>query len=735
MYLWGLSNLTNSMNKVNYSLLAALVNEPNANLFDDVIYHILGYAISSMAEAYTDREHKYSTTDVQMEIKKEVGIEIPVSIIRSTLISISKKGGDVSISFIGEKKSLFSIRRSWDAARTSYVSGKAQKLEDRKKQLESQYQIYLQNNRYVTETTIEDFLRQNMEEVLSFLKGKNDTYINGEYVHIARFLSYIRSSDPRLFEVVCDIVWGAMIAGLLRDGETKVEQEEVREVPKKTKYFLDTSIVMAALDLSIESNVSQAKDLIRVIKDNGGDILVHQLTYEEIDSILYSVIEAGAPYKLNDLAEAYTRRGLGKADIVLIKDRLEIRLKEIGISLLRLDGGELERAKSSCKESLLKQLAKSRGQGDSYTYREVHDICLWQYVSYYAAGARDPRKLDAYFITSNQDFILLTKANLDTSRKDCLIRPDNLVLNLWMRGGITSVMKKDLLSEKITKCIVANDVDTSRRVHLVLDQYVKTGNSVAEEDGKILYQALANRPPKLIELTDELSKDTDEAEKCAIQSKIFTEARAEVNQRNASHDDLLKQQERLHEELKDIDRQSRAKTKELTRRNELLVSREKQLETQKKLREELVTVRSQLSDIERARDTSIQTWKRWGGPILRILVALGLVFASGISIIQFIREDVQALLRSIITYLGGAALLTIFGFLVKIIFKRGAWKEYFDGCCPLSKGKYIEERRREWMERNKEQANKYADLMGQKEKLEKEDQDIENKLKSLEGAA
>lgn len=91
MYLWGLSYLTNNMDKVNYSLLAALVNEPNANLFDDVIYHVLGYTISSMAEAYTDRKHEYSTTDVQMEIKKEVGIDIPVSIIRSTLISISKR--------------------------------------------------------------------------------------------------------------------------------------------------------------------------------------------------------------------------------------------------------------------------------------------------------------------------------------------------------------------------------------------------------------------------------------------------------------------------------------------------------------------------------------------------------------------------------------------------------------------------------------------------------------------
>lgn len=612
------------MNKVNYSLLAALVNEPNANLFDDVIYHVLGYTISSMAEAYTDRKHEYSTTDVQMEIKKEVGIEIPVSIIRSTLISISKKGGDVSITFIGEKKNLFSIGRSWDTARTSYVSDKAQKLEDRKKQLESQYQIYLQNNRYVTEMTIEDFLRQNMEEALSFMKGENDTYINGEYVHVARFLSYIQGNNPRLYEVVCDIVWGAMIAGLLRDGETKVEQEEVQGVPKKTKYFLDTPIVMAALDLSRESNVSQAKDLIRVIKSSGGDILVHQLTYEEIDSILYSVIEAGAPYKQNDLAEAYARRALERTDIVLIKERLEIHLKEVGISILRLDGDELERAKSSCKEDLLRQLAKSRGQGDSYTYREVHDICLWQYVSYHAGGSRDSRKLDAYFITSNQDLIRLTKAitkaNLDGSRKDCLIRPDNLILNLWIRGGITSEMKKDLLSEKITKCIVANDVDTSRRVNLVLDKYIKTGNSVTEEVAKILYQELANRPPKLMNLVDELSKDMDETEECAIKSKILTEARAKFNERSTSHDDLLKQQERLREEVEElrgkystIDRQLREKNVEFSRRNELLVSRGKQLETQKKLREELVTVRSQLSDIERARDTSIQTWKRWGG--------------------------------------------------------------------------------------------------------------------------
>ena len=155
----------------------------------------------------------------------------------------------------------------------------------------------------------------------------------------------------------------------------------------------------------------------------------------------------------------------------------------------------------------------------------------------------------------------------------------------------------------------------------------------------------------------------------------------------------------------------------------------------KRSKEELAIVRSQLSDIERARDAGIYPWMRWVAPVLRILFALGLVFASGIFIIQFIREDVQALLRSILTYLGGAALLTISGFLAKIIFKRGAWKEYFDGLCPISKDEYIEKERKKWMERNKEQANKYAELMKQKEELEEKDQKIENELKLLEGAA
>nr|WP_314758968.1 hypothetical protein [uncultured Porphyromonas sp.] len=126
---------------------------------------------------------------------------------------------------------------------------------------------------------------------------------------------------------------------------------------------------------------------------------------------------------------------------------------------------------------------------------------------------------------------------------------------------------------------------------------------------------------------------------------------------------------------------------------------------------------------------------RWVAPILRILVALGLVFASGIFIIRFIRGDVQASLHNILSCLEKAGALAIFSFLWTVIFKRGALKKHFEGCFPLSKDEYKEERRREWMERNEEQAKKYADLMGQKEKLEQEDQDIENKLKSLEGAA
>lgn len=79
------------MNKVNYSLLAALVNEPKANLYDDIVYPIVGYSLSSLAESQQSSEHHYCMTDVQDYIKKEVGIEIPISLVRPALLSASQK--------------------------------------------------------------------------------------------------------------------------------------------------------------------------------------------------------------------------------------------------------------------------------------------------------------------------------------------------------------------------------------------------------------------------------------------------------------------------------------------------------------------------------------------------------------------------------------------------------------------------------------------------------------------
>ena len=171
------------MNKVNYSLLATLVNEPKANLYDDIVYPIVGYALSSLAEIQQASQHHYSMTDVQDYIKKEVGLEIPISLVHPALLSASNKHKDVEIKPVDEKHYYFSIERDWGAERRSRVSTKAQDLQTKKTELEALYQSYLENNGYASEVTLQDFLIQNMEETLDYMRGKEETHIDEKYIY------------------------------------------------------------------------------------------------------------------------------------------------------------------------------------------------------------------------------------------------------------------------------------------------------------------------------------------------------------------------------------------------------------------------------------------------------------------------------------------------------------------------------------------------------------------------
>jgi hypothetical protein len=721
------------MNKVNYSLLATLVNEPKANLYDDIVYPIVGYALSSLSEIQQASQHHYSMTDVQNYIKKEVGIEIPISLVRPALLSASNKNKDVEIEFIDQKHHYFSIERDWGAEKRSRVSTRAQELQTKKSELEALYQSYLKNNGYASEMTLQDFLTQNMEEVLDYMRGKEETHINEKYIHVARFLVDIRESNPDLYDVISNISWGVIVAGLL--------QEEIQPALQKKRgraiaYYLDTPIVMAALDLSRESNVAQARDLIRTIQASGGIIWVHPLTIEEINRILSSVIQNRRVYKSNELAEAYYRRNLKLADIILLKDNLKGHIEEAGMSILKLAEGQVNKMKDSYSKNLARELAESRGSDQEDDFREIHDICLWKYVSAHTGSSHNAKELDTYLVTSNRDLIRLTKEHLDAYYKDCLIRPDNVILNLWLRGGLKSEMKKELLSAKMTQCFVANDVDTARRLDAVLQL---PGKDMTSEEQASLTEALADRQPKLLQLTDEASEELDEKASFALRSQIMIEAEEQKRRKEKAIEERLRTEQEKHAEV--IRNKANAEKKQLEEEAEqrLQTEREKHAEEmnriinqqaqredviskQKKLREQITKYELELAQLEAKRDATIHPWLRFAPPIIRFSIAIVIVVSFIIYLVSCSEQGILGPLNNILKYLGGGTVVIVF--ILSAIFIPGKGKASFHGFIPTSKDDYVKAKRSKWEKKNE----RYGKVRRELEDLKRQDEELEEEL-------
>ena len=720
------------MNKVNYSLLATLVNEPKANLYDDIVYPIVGYALSSLAEIQQASQHHYSMTDVQDYIKKEVGLEIPISLVHPALLSASNKNKDVEIKPVDEKHYYFSIERDWGAERRSRVSTKAQDLQTKKTELEALYQSYLENNGYASEVTLQDFLIQNMEETLDYMRGKEETHIDEKYIHVAKFLVDIRESNPDLYDVISDISWGVIVAGLL--------QEEIQPVLQKKKgsatvYYLDTPIVMAALDLSRESNVAQARDLVRTIQASGGIIKVHPLTIEEIDRILYSFKENGGPYKSNELADAYHRRKLTLTDIVLLKDNLKGHIEEAGMSILELTEGQVNKMKDSCSKKLAKELAESRGSNQEDDFREIHDICLWKYVSAHTGSSHNAKELGTYLVTSNRDLIRLTKEHLDAYYKDCLIRPDNVILNLWLRGGLKSEMKKELLSAKMTQCFVANDVDTARRLDAVLQL---PGKDMTSEEQASLTEALADRQPKLLQLTDEASEELDEKASHDLRSQIMIEAEEQKRRKEKAIEERLRTEQEKHAEV--IRNKADAEKKQLEEEAEQRLQSEKEkhaeemkriinqqaqreevISKQKKLREQIAKYELEIAQLEAKRDATIHPWLRFSPFIIRSFLAVVIVGFIIRYLVSCSGQGVLEPLNNILTYLGGGAVIIFF---LRVIFIPGKGKAFFGGFIPIPKDDYVKAKRSKWEKKNE----RYGEVKRELENLKRQDEVLEEQL-------
>lgn len=366
-----------------------------------------------------------------------------------------------------------------------------------------------------------------------------------------------------------------------------------------------------------------------------------------------------------------------------------------------------------------------RGVEREDDFRELHDICVWKYVDRCnkLIGQDNPQR--TYFVTSNSDFIRFVDGRRDPLEESCLLRTDNVVVNLWIRGGFNLDMKKELLSEKISKCLVANEVDTTRRVGAVINHY-RMSDPVTAEETIAMFEALADRPSCLLELVDKIMQQKGGGSEVISKAVLIANAK-EVNKKRKRLGD--EEWAKKEDELKEA---ALSRQRELEGEKQRAVEENSRLREEIRLRKDLDAKRkeieecdAELAPLQVEHDSCVGRARYY---IVRVLHVLGLLVSlllvvgllsswwvvGGIETWMWIKSNWSSLIPVIIL------ILSCLWFTKKIDCLLGA-------IFPEKWEKYKRAKQQEWEQDNP----RYKELCDKRGRLNEESRLIEDKLSLL----
>lgn len=493
------------MTKTNYALITALYDTKGADLYNDVYFPIIKYEIVNQYYTQVDIEQYYDVEALQDTIDSDFGIKIPLVVLKQSIRAIGKNKNGISLS-IYENGKQFKIQKAWDISINISIDSKSQEITSKFEELEQQYRLFLETEGLSCENTFIDFYSDNTEEILSYLEGNNsDAIIDEKYVNLARFLLWIKENKVELYNIANDIFGGSIIAGFLKRNTADINIKS----DDKVEYFLDSALVLAALDLDNVDNVKYSNELLEIIKYAGCIPKVHSMTIREIKYILNSVEKEQGPRPNTAIEEAYHRRGLTPSKILQIKNNLLQLIEEKGIVVFPSSEADLNNIENTYKyKQSVKQLENFRGGNSNNGIRDIHDVYLRDFIAKKRKDIVSIEKVKSYFVSLNSDLILYFNKQIQ-GKPSLLIHPAKIVIDLWIHSSHSSFVKKNGLVEIMSRCFALNNTDIRRKLRLVGKYYKESDGNYSHEDYQAIYNALICRSTKAINEVD-LIKENEE---------------------------------------------------------------------------------------------------------------------------------------------------------------------------------------------------------------------------------
>ena len=631
------------MYKIEFALIAALYDSKNANFYRDIYFPIIKYSIAEMYYENLNDSKYFNILDLQDCIATRFGINIPQIVLEQAIKAIEKNNDEIRLRYFKDGQ-IFEVFGVWNLSINESIDSKAENIRNKFEQLELTFQHYLTSEGLDCDKTFFDFFSNYSEDTFLYIEtGFSTISIDEKYTNLASFVNWVKEHQTDLYDIIADVFWASIIAGFLRRSNVDLGLKAA----DNTTYYLDTSLILALLDLDSEENSTYAKELLTLIKTAGATPKVHSITIKEVCRILESVEHDQGPRAGTAIEIGYIRQGLTPSLVLKIRNNLEKELEsKLGFVIDRINPNEISYIESKLKNnSDVKLLAEKWNSNNDERLREIHDVYICRYVNQRNSSITAIDKYNNFFITKNIDLLSLAKERNNLS----LLHPGQLVLNLWIHNATSSIIKKSGLVESISRCFAMNQTDVRKKLKAI-SRYISK-DTFSPEDIKSMYSALIKRSKKAIESVDEFidTKEDDDDKKVSIVKALIETSKNEEQERQhsrledkeelrrlESEIDFLKktistiQTEKdssvekisfLQSQIKAATSESTAMEKELTELK-VIIAKNKEKE---KMREAINQKKIALKELNTQRQKSVIYFKFWFVTIMELILGLGFI--------------------------------------------------------------------------------------------------------------
>ena len=591
-----------------YSFLAAL-SENETDIYKTVYLPLFKRAISSYAAKKSSKvSNSIQGTDIDIQsiILEEYGIEFPILIVRKLIkavgTSLSKKERNIF------KFDIFEDGKAFQFTNYNYFS--TEEIYDRERRnaqaLQQAFEDYLKSENLSEKNipSFSQFIDKNKCNLSSFFSGKNCLIhdVEGSFMAHVNFLQHIEGGYHYLYQTAERIYLGSVIASFL---ETGVDLES--KMDNNIIYYLDTQIVLEALDLQKAEDTLPTQELLKLIRATGGKIRLLDITINEIHKIIELAINNySKSHPTTTVNEACVRIGKNKTWLISINGKLESFIKaELQVDIDGILETKMSLYSKSEDVNLLKQTRIHKSTA-------IHDVAAYLHVRDRREGnIRLFQKAKYWFVTANKklaDFNISRKTNGFVNET---IMPEELTSLLFLKNpqklakkvsqiGLNELIAQTLSEEYASKELI-NEIDIA----------IKESADLSAEDYNILFSSIAlqstNKIQKLLEEISDKRKFNESIHKLIEKERTKrAKSKEEKLQRQKLFEEVNHEKLSLEEKLKNLEAKLSQGEKE----------REEQQERIRKIEEQ------QAESLLKRKKAQRSFWLALGGLILSVVIFL-----------------------------------------------------------------------------------------------------------------